>query len=320
MLALKWTPDQLYRVPTADGAAIGLGRYLPRREPRHATPVVLCHGLGANRFDLDFNERYSLAQFLARKGFETWVLELRGRGTAGKAIDTTFDEQAEHDVEAALSTVLSTGATQVFWVGHSKGALVAYAHLAKKPSAPIRALVALGTPVSFDTHSGLQPFLKLVMPALRLGVIPLRLATRPAALWGLPPPPLGSYLANPDNMDAMVMRQAIYNVSADIAGGVARQFARWVKTGAFDADDGFDYRANMKHITVPALLIAGVEDRLAPPSAVKRAAASLGGEVVYRELSRAEGFRADYGHGDLTLGRHAPEEVFPLVAEFLSTH
>src|SRR5689334_4166748 len=82
-LRLQFQPDELYRSPTDDGSAIALGRYLPRERRRFQQPVVLCHGLGANRFALDFDERHSLARYLARRGFETWVLELRGRGLAG---------------------------------------------------------------------------------------------------------------------------------------------------------------------------------------------------------------------------------------------
>src|SRR6476619_1116703 len=100
-LALTFRPDELYRVPTDDGASIALGRYHPRGPRRFAEPVLLCHGLGANRFNLDFDERYSVARYLARRGFETWVLEMRGRGEAGfHARSTSFDEQAEHDVAA----------------------------------------------------------------------------------------------------------------------------------------------------------------------------------------------------------------------------
>ena len=83
LLTLPFKPDELYRVPTDDGAAIALGRYHAREARRYAEPVILCHGLGANRFHMDFDEHYSLARYLARAGFETWVLELRGRGLAG---------------------------------------------------------------------------------------------------------------------------------------------------------------------------------------------------------------------------------------------
>jgi predicted alpha/beta hydrolase len=320
-LELPWSPDDLYRVPTPDGASIALGRYHARGDRKFLTPVVLCHGMGANRYDLDFDERYSLARFLARRGFETWVLELRGRGMAGKPLEATFDDQARDDVGTALRTVLSAGhARDALWVGHSKGGLVAYAHLARAPRAPIRAIASLGTPVSFEAQVGVKHFLKAVAPAFKLKVIPLRWATRLVAPVGIPPWPIGPYLANADNMEPQVIRQAIANVTADVLGGVGRQFQRWVLSGRFDGEDGFDYRAAMKSVTIPVLLMAGLKDLLAPPASVLAAKELLGGTVEYVLLARSHGFSADYGHGDLTLGKNAPDEVFPRVAEFLERH
>jgi predicted alpha/beta hydrolase len=319
-LELQWKPDDVYRVTTADGATIALGRYNPRGPRRFAEGVVLAHGVAANRFDLDFDARYSLAQLLARRGFETWVLELRGRGVAGKPIDANFDEEAEHDVGAALKTVLSTGSPQVLWVGHSKGGLLAYAHLAKNPQAPIKAIAALGTPATFPEHKMVNAFLEYVQPFLSLTSIPLRLPAMAGAPIGLPPGPIAGYLANADNMDPLVVRQAIYNVTANIPGGVARQFARWVRHNRFDSEDGFDYRKGMKAIRAPMLLVAGEKDLLAPVSSVRAAIDFTGGPTEFLRLNKQNGFSADYGHGDLMLGRNAPDEVFPRVAEFLEKH
>ena len=319
-LELPFEPDELYRVPTEDGSTIALGRHRPKGERRWAQPVVLAHGMGANRYNFDFDARYSLARYLARRGFDAWVLELRGRGLASRPHAATFDEQAQHDVGAALKTVLSTGASDVLWVGHSKGGLVAYAHLARNPQAPVRAIVALGTPLRFSGHRGVGRFLEWVRPFLQLEVIPLRLATRVVAPIGLPPGPIAPYLANAENMEPRVVRQAIHNVSADVLGGVARQFARWVRDDVFDGDDGFDYRAGMRAIRAPLLLFAGARDLLAPPDSVGAALEYTGGPGELVTLGRAHGFRADYGHGDLVLGRHAPDEVFPRIADFLERH
>src|SRR5687768_14358087 len=86
---IDYRPDELHRVPTPDGASIALARYQPRETRRFVEPVILCHGLGANRYILDLDEKYSLARYLARQGFEAWVLELRGRGLAGPPVDAT---------------------------------------------------------------------------------------------------------------------------------------------------------------------------------------------------------------------------------------
>lgn len=316
--ALRFLPDELYRVPTDDGSAIALGRYRPRGARRYVEPVVLGHSLGTNRFNLDFDETYSVARALARRGFEAWVLELRGHGLAGSGKGSTFDVEATHDVTAALRAVSSTGAPGVLWVGHSRGGMLAYAHLARSPSAPIRAIANLGAPVTFEASPGLKHFIAAVGPALQLDVLPLWLASKVAVPLGLPPNPIGKYLVRAENMAPHVIRQAIAHAAADVPGGVARQFARWIRTGAFDGEDGFDYRKGMKAIRAPMLLLAGVKDFLAPPPAVQAAAALVSGPVEAVTVGKATGFSEDYGHGDLVLGRRAPQEVLPRLADFLT--
>jgi len=319
-LTLVARPDEVHRIPTDDGAAIGLGRYLPRGHRRYREAVILCHGLGANRFNLDFDERYSLARYLARQGFDAWVMDLRGRGLAGPCADSTFDDEAEHDVTAALRAVRASGAPSTLWVGHSKGGMLAFAHLARHLDAPIRAGVGLGSPGTFGLQHGLKHFLRGVAPLLKLRTLPTGKLTS-LAKFGPPPGPMTRYMIHLENADEDVVRRALANVPADIMGGVARQFARWIGTGSFDTADGsFDYRAQMKHIRTPFLLIAGAKDLLAPPAAVRVAQAALGGPVESVVASRAHGFLADYGHADLVLGRHAPEEIFPRVAQFLTAH
>ncbi|MGQ0506370.1 MAG: alpha/beta hydrolase, partial [Myxococcaceae bacterium] len=197
-LELTFRPDEVYRVPTDDGCSIALGRYQPRGERRFEEPVILCHGLGANRFNMDFDERYSLARYLARRGYETWVMELRGRGLAGPPCDSTFDDQAEHDVRAALRAVTSTGHKQVTWVGHSKGGLLLYAHLARTPGAPVRAAVTLGSPFSFAVQPGLKKFIETVSPALKLKSIPITKVSAVAKL-GPTPGPIARYLMRAAN-------------------------------------------------------------------------------------------------------------------------
>ena len=319
-LELPFKPDELYRVPTDDGSAIALGRYHPRGPRRFEEPVILCHGLGANRFNMDFDERYSLSRYLARRGFETWVLELRGRGLAGPPQDATFDDQAEHDLRAAIRTVKSTGARAVTWVGHSKGGLALYAHLAMNPEAPVHAGVAIGSPFTFAVQPGLKTFIRTIEPLLRMKVIPIAKA-RALAPFGPPPGPLARYLMLAENMDPDIAKKSMWNMASDIPGGVGRQFARWILNGKFDSADGtHDYRKLMAGIRIPFLLVAGSRDLLAPPMSVARAQAALGGPVKMVIAGKAHGFAADYGHGDLILGRQAPDEVFPVVESFLAAN
>jgi alpha-beta hydrolase superfamily lysophospholipase len=316
---LQFKPDELYSVPTRDGSSIALGRYHPRGETRFSHPVILGHSLATNRFNLDFDETYSLARFLARRGFETWVLELRGHGLAGSAVGSSFDCEAMFDVEAALKTVVSTGPKKVCWVGHSRGGLLAYAHLARFPSAPIAAIAAIASPVAFSLAPLAQTLVQLVSPMLQLPVWPLAFGARLAAPFGLPPKPVGPFLLNKSNVERRVIHQSLRDVVCDVPGGVGRQFARWVGTGAFDGEDGFDYRNNMQHLTVPILTLTGAADALVPLDAA-RVAHLTSGPVESRVLGLEHGFSADYGHGDLVLGRRAPTEVFPLIFDFFLRH
>jgi pimeloyl-ACP methyl ester carboxylesterase len=313
---LTFAPDELYRVPTEDGSAVALGRYRPRGDALGKS-VLLVHSLGTNRFNLDFDERYSVARALARRGFEAWVLELRGHGLAGSAEGSSFDVEATFDVAAALTAITSTGVRTVGWVGHSRGGLLAYAHLGRFPRAPISAVVTLGAPLKFASP-GLSRFVAAVTPVLHLPTIPLRLLAKAAVPLGLPPDPFGKYFARAENLEPRVMRQAIAHVTADIPQGVARAFARWVRTGVFDGDDGFDYLGALAQCEVPMLAIAGAADWLAPPASAHALAGLTKGSIECVTVGVATGFTEDYGHGDLVLGRRAPDEVVPLVAEFLA--
>lgn len=319
-LKLAFRPDALVRTATDDGAHIALARYYPRGGRRYAEPVILCHGLGANRYTFDFDERFSLARRLAELGFEAWILELRGRGAAGKASLCSFDRQVDHDVTAALRTVRAAGADRVLWVGHSKGGLLALAHKGRYPDAPLSAIAALGSPTTFRAQRALKPFAHAVRPLLAAPVVPVEHLGR-LALYVPPPDWFMRYLVHPENVDPEVHRRALVNVGADVSAGVGRQFLEWITTGRWLSGDGrFDYEAALGTIRVPVLLIAGEKDLLAPPDAVAHAATRLAGPVHLVVGSRANGFKEDYGHGDLILGRHAPDELYTRVARFLEAH
>ena len=180
--------------------------------------------------------------------------------------------------------------------------------------------MALGSPVSWVTSSGLKAFVGLVAPFFGMAMIPLALFGKSMSAGGLPPNPVGKYLARAENMEPRVIHQAIAHVTADVPGGVARQFARWVLGDVFDGNDGFDYRAALKEVRVPVLALAGAADYLATPAGVHSASRYVAGPVECVTAGVATGFADDYGHGDLALGRYAPVEIVPRIADFLRRH
>src|SRR5512140_3464556 len=89
---------RLYHARTHDGWRLALYRHAPGRRS-HRTPVLLCHGMASNRWDMDGPGRISLARYLVRRGYDVWVVELRGAGRStrpslwnGKRYDWTFED------------------------------------------------------------------------------------------------------------------------------------------------------------------------------------------------------------------------------------
>ena len=317
-------------VRTPDEWDLALHRYRAARTD--LPPLILCAGYACNRHFLDFDERYSLARFLARRGFDTWVLELRGRGYSESASGAsqsrgwTFDDLVRFDVPAAIAHVQARCAgRRPVWIGHSMGGMVLYAALGERAAlaASVAGLVTLASPVAFPAVASWM--------AHRFGELLLRLpfpARLPqqrvlVALWSLvgQSPRAAQVGMNPANLDRAAFGRALPKFICDVPRRKLQQFVRWSLTGAFQSVDGrTDYRANLARITTPALVIAGAADQLASPDVVGDAFDRLGSpHKRYCEFGTRQGASADYGHVDLVFGARAPDEVFPAISAWIET-
>jgi pimeloyl-ACP methyl ester carboxylesterase len=317
------------------GHHIALFHHLPNVK-RFREPVIVCHGLGANRFNMDFSndgtgsDRISLARALLRAGFDVWVLELRGRGRARvpRGADWSLDDEVREDLPRAIETVLDlTGEQQVLWVGHSKGGILQFLFMADRhPAASkVKALVGIGSPGTFQSQRRELKFLIDVGHVLALSGrrIPLALIAK----LGIPIAGLVHFLGRRTlpvvaAIDVPILRRIMASLAADIAPGVMRQFAEWFRNGGFiTRADGTRYDQDFSSITAPILLIAGAVDFLAPPESVQFVFDRVSSEdKTFAVMGRASGCVVDYGHGDLVVGKHAPDEVFPKVVDWLSAH
>jgi len=311
------------------GHHIALHHHAPKQR-RWSEPVILCHGLAANRFNMDFfddghrSDRFSLARALARRGFDVWVLETRGHGWARvprRSTWTVFDEVNE-DVVTAIETVTAvTGRERVFWVGHSWGGLLQLLLQASGgPDAErVAGVVALGTPGRFEGQGIVARLRQLSRFADRLGAVrlPLRLAAQLALpvvgvlnrwarrRWpGLAP------------LSTRLLRHLLASLAEDVPSGIVRQVQSWSRRGEPVDADGEPIR--WREIRAPLLLIAGSMDWIAPPESVRPIAASARSEDVSMVvLGRAHGYRHDFGHGGLLLSEPSPDLVFPMVIDWL---
>ncbi len=292
--------------------------------------MILCPGYGCSGVFLDFDDRHSLARYLARRGMDAWVLDLRGRGESrpvarpeNQRSHWTFDDLVRYDVPAAIETVRSrTGRSQVAWIGHSLGGLAVYAFVGTTPIGreAVAAVVTLASPVLFPA-SAWRLFRRLGITLLSLplpGTVPQREVV--SFLWkAFELTGLIRVGMNPSNLDphlaGRALRRSLHNVSL----AKLRQLATWSSEQVFcSADRAVDYREGLRRFEVPILVAAGSDDHLAGLENVHLAMEEIAStDKTFVEFGEAQGHRANYGHVDLILGRHAPEEVFSRIATWL---
>lgn len=324
---------QRYSARTRDGWRLALYRY-PTRRAAHRTPVLLCHGMSSNRWNMDGPGRISMARFLQRYGYDVWVVELRGAGRSTrptlwnrKSYNWTFEDYVQHDAPAALQTVLrETGARQVHWVGHSMGGMIAYALLMSPVHKRIASAVTLGSPTMSDVGHPLIDFGVPYRGLLRWlsGRLPIGTVARLAA----PFAPLAARVLDdtiaelgwcPGNADLPLLRTLMLTAVDDLPTSLLREFARWYDTKAMsDRYAMFDFTEHLERVTTPILIIAGSKDGLTPARDLERVYQRVASrDKAFRIIGKAHGFAHDYSHADLVLGLHAPDDVYPVVREWL---
>ncbi len=327
----------LHFARTRDGVRLALYNYRPADLAPERFPVFLCHGLGSNRFDLDYPGRQSLARYLWARGHDVWVVELRGAGRSTKPsllfgklrYDWVFDDYVAHDIPAAVARVRELfGRPAIHWVGHSMGGMLAYPFLVSCDRDLVRSCVTVGAPSVAVVRSEVHDLVSHQIALLRrLPFIPWRHTGRALAPFvpharRIVEAALGDFLYNPENMDDETIATLLRNAVENFPTSLVLQAAEFYDTKHYQSYyRTFSFRDNLHRIEVPLLVIAGSIDRLTPPEDLRFVfdhVSSRDKEFVV--IGRAQGASAEYGHVDLILGRNAPEDVFPTIAAWIDRH
>jgi pimeloyl-ACP methyl ester carboxylesterase len=327
--ATAWTTgeDERHTARTADGWNIGLYRYRPRRE-RVGIPVVMGHGLCGTRMIFDVHPDYSMARALANRGFDVWLVDLRGRNRswpdagADERLQWTFDDFVFRDIPAAVDAVVqSTGAERVHWVGTEMSGIALYAVAISGTAPAIRGGVTLGSPALTPPDAE--------VPGVTTP-LPERVGTRyPFSMVGDVGPQLAyrrsEFLESsfrPSNTDWIVTARYFRHGVPDEATAIVDQFTDWITHATMrSVDHSVVWSDRLGEFDLPVLLLAGAADLQRPPDAVAATAAALGStDLRFVRAGTAEGWPVDVGHDDLLAGLCAPTHTFPLVADWLAAH
>jgi len=287
-------------------------------------PVILCHGLLSNRFNVDLSEETSLARHLRDEGFDVWVMELRGHGGSrrlrpGPAFDWTLDDYIQRDLPAVVARVKQlTGAERVHWFGHSLGGMLLYGACALPGMAEqFRSAVVCDAPAAFATLRRRTRLARAYARCFRAVPPALVLPFFGPAAWVAPSLLLRRHGVHERRLALSLLANAI------IPWGSSRaldHIARMLESGRFRSSDGaIDYEEGPAHIRFPLLVLSAARKLM------DERAITAGYELCAAErkacvrLTREAGCAEDYTHASIMVSPSARVDVYPRVAAWLRT-
>jgi len=309
--------DEPYKfIETSDGAKLALYRI----SEGSLGPVVLVHGLGVNRYNFLLGPDGGLANYLADKGFEVFAVDMRGVGNSTKGKRNDFKSIALDDFPLILDAVESLTGKNPQAVGHSLGGMIIGTYLASTKSPKLRAAVIVSSPTRFREGSLFYELLtKFPKASVNFSQVPYEGVLRVfSPIFGGTNPYAGLGYAKGTINDATlraVARKAIERPPKELMGDVVS----FVSRDCMCDSNKSSYIENIKYARTPLLILAGANDVIATPEAVRVWFELSGSEDKdFVEVSRANGFSVDAGHGDILLGDYAAKEVYPIIARWLS--
>ncbi|MCA9623160.1 MAG: alpha/beta hydrolase [Myxococcales bacterium] len=318
MPRLESSADVVRLATTDDGLRLALHHYRAR-DPRGQEPILCCHGLAANRLAFDLGE-VSLARHLADRGYEVFVLELRGHGLSQRpAWGWSFDDYLTRDVPAAIAAVQArTGAERVHFIGHSMGGLLAYAHLARGRR-DLKSAITVGSSLDYSAGTGFSSLLPFSGLLRRVPAVPVPLLARASgAFVGRWVTPYERFNVWPSNCEPALWRRICAEGFHPVSSPVMAQLASALGRGGLRSADGSrHYLSGLDGVDTPVLALAGSRDAQCPPHTARATIAKLP-RAELAVFGTEAGHADEYGHWDLLMGRRVRDEVFPRILDFLA--
>lgn len=327
-------------------------RLLPVRNP-----VICCHGLSYNMEFWSIAPEVNFPRYLQERGVSCWTVSLRGSGRSTKpalsqlrtlfklnvsqldpmaayerggsglyALNWDIDDHINKDIPTIVRYVMEQEkAMKVHWVGHSMGGMIILANMQTKHSVAHRLASVTSVGGNMVSFHPLPPVLEnMASDPLGPQFVNLSGAFNMATIVGVMAGPIGTpteqLFMNPDNMDPLVMRLIYQQANDDVGPGQLGQMLEMFRNGSFRSADGkINYAIGLRTLNkVPAFFMGAPLDYLAQPAAMQWAYRQYAGPKQYELFAKVNGFKADYGHDDMVVGKHARTDTYPRMHQFLS--
>ena len=291
--------------------------------------IIYLHGLGANHNNFNGYKGFSFAELFSKEGYGGYSIDFRGHGQSYPVSDkktVSTDDMIYYDLPALLDFVRKMGVKKYFLLGHSMGGMVALEYAALNKDPDLLGIVPVAGPVTFTVGTirrigKLINLTKIIRPFTNkvYNRIPAYLL-KPFVGYLMNLPEL-NFLGNPENMNPQQLSTLLTRAVSDLPLSIVPQFKDAMEKKSYNFKNGMSYFDPIKNISVPILMIAGSADNLVDPYSVimeyDRIASKDKTLVI---AGQANGFRENYGHIDLVVGKYALEEIFTIINKWVINH
>jgi poly[(R)-3-hydroxyalkanoate] polymerase subunit PhaC len=130
-----------------------LYHYLPRRQHRHRTPLLLIYALINRPYILDLYPGNSFIEHMVQKGFEVYLLDWGSWGP--EDVDVSLDDLVLDYIPRTVRRVIRhSGQDSLTIMGYCIGGILTSIYTALHPGDPLRNVIMMASPVDF-AQSGL---------------------------------------------------------------------------------------------------------------------------------------------------------------------
>lgn len=281
--------------PSVELALTRLGQAradLGAQQGARGVPVVLVHGSFSNRRFWYSPKGIGLGPFLARAGFDVWIVEMRGHGLSPRNQAYRHNRVADYvryDLPAVAAFVREQTGQAPHWVGHSLGGITLAAALGGHylGEADAASVALFGSQIS-----------RIYWP---LKVPPVE--------WG------GRLLLK---RFGVISGARLKRGPEDEPIGLALESLRWHGLFGRFGDGERDWWAGLAKVRTPVLAVSAVGDRQDPAWACRKLLKQFGSPLrSFLCLGKQHGFSGDFGHVEMLVSKQAPREVWPLVEHWL---